>query len=141
MQVERLIALFGGASAEDSEEDESARARTHRQSADECQVSRACSAQLPLLLKHAQRTQRVTQQLLAQLARIVLSALGENSDVSFWGGGTHSPFDRLVTAVRIYRQLEGSHVPMNCCKLNLYGHASTSYFRALISTCDLCSRS
>jgi hypothetical protein len=112
VQVERLIALFGSASAEDSEEDEVLVLERIANQLTSVKYHVRAVRELPLLLKHAQRTQRVTQQLLAQLARIVLSALGEAA-TSHSGAGGHAltPFDRLVTAVRIYRQLEeGSHV-------------------------------
>lgn len=53
----------------------------------------------------------MAQLLCTHLARIVLSALGETALPNMEGAPGLTPFDRLVTAVRVYRQLDqGSHV-------------------------------
>lgn len=112
-QVERLIALFGNATPEDSDEDEVLILERIANQVTSVKYHVRAVRELPLILKQAQRIQRIEQQLVALLARIVLHVLAEAPLPNKEGGHAEhlTPFDRLVTGVRIYRQLEdGSHV-------------------------------
>lgn len=111
-QVERLIALFGNP-PEDSDEDEVLILERIANQVTSVKYHVRAVRELPLMLKHAQRIQRIEQQLVALLARIMLHMLAEAPLPNKEGGHSEhlTPFDRLVTGVRIYRQLEdGSHV-------------------------------